>query len=147
MSKKNTTTATVITFVINQSIAVLRTSPAGWTRELNVVTWNDNDPKFDIRDWNPDHTKYGKGLSFTAEELKALSDAVAELTKPATKKSSAKKAETKKAEPAKKAETKKAEPAKQAETKKAEPAEEQVDMGIDYEEPKTNKKSSKKAAR
>lgn len=73
MSKKsNTTTENTVTFEIVKNIAVLRTSPAGWTRELNIVKWGDREPAFDVRDWNPDHTKMGKGLAFSEEELRTL---------------------------------------------------------------------------
>lgn len=76
-TKKNTntntnTTTNPVTFSIEKHIGVLRTSPSGWTRELNIVKWGDRDPVFDIRDWNPDHTKMGKGLSFSGEELRSL---------------------------------------------------------------------------
>ena len=46
----------------------------GWTRELNLVSWNDREPKYDIRDWSPDKTKMGKGITLSAEEVKALRD-------------------------------------------------------------------------
>ena len=72
MSKKNNTTTETITFTIEKNIAVLRTAPSGWTRELNIVKWGDREPAFDVRDWNPEHTKMGKGLSFTEQELRGL---------------------------------------------------------------------------
>ena len=46
----------------------------GWTRELNFVSWNDHDPKYDIRDWSPDKSKMGKGITLNADEIKALRD-------------------------------------------------------------------------
>ena len=39
-----------------------------------VKCWNDKDPKYDIREWSPDHSKMGKGVTLTAEELKKLRD-------------------------------------------------------------------------
>ena len=124
MSKKNNTTETV-TFTIEQTLAKLRTSPAGWTREFNIVKWGDRDPVYDVRDWNPEHTKMGRGLAFTEAELLALAEAV--VTNLVGKKAPAKK----------KATTKKAEPAK----------EEQVEMQETKEEakPKSRKTSTKKA--
>jgi hypothetical protein len=41
-------------------------------KELNLVSWNDRDPKYDIREWSPDGTTMGKGVTLTAEELDAL---------------------------------------------------------------------------
>lgn len=61
-----------ITYEIVKHIGTLRESDSGWTRELNLVAWNDNPAKYDIRDWNEDHTKCGKGLTFTEEEFEKL---------------------------------------------------------------------------
>jgi len=47
-------------------------SAKGWKKELNLVSWNGRDPKYDVREWNPGHEKMGKGLTFTEEELKVL---------------------------------------------------------------------------
>lgn len=61
-----------IKFEIKETIGVLSESAKGWTRELNFVSWNDKDPKYDIRDWSPDHFKMGKGVTLTVEELRSL---------------------------------------------------------------------------
>lgn len=61
-----------LTVEIKEELGVLSESFKGWSKELNIVSWNDREPKFDIREWSPDHTKMSKGLTFTAEELKAL---------------------------------------------------------------------------
>lgn len=53
-------------------IGVLSTSEKGWTKELNVIKWNDKEPKYDIREWNPDHTKMGKGITMNEEEIGQL---------------------------------------------------------------------------
>ncbi len=68
-----------ITFKITTHIATLSTNKSGWTKELNLVSWNDKEPKYDLRDWSPDHTKMGKGLTLTAEELKELKTALKSL--------------------------------------------------------------------
>jgi len=54
--------------IINQ-IGTISTSASGWSIELNRVSWNGNEPKYDIRSWSPDHTKMGKGITLTEEEL------------------------------------------------------------------------------
>lgn len=59
-------------FEIVETIKVLSTSDKGWTKELNKVSWNDGEPKYDIRTWSPDHTKMGKGITLTDEEFKEL---------------------------------------------------------------------------
>lgn len=43
-----------------------------WTKEFTLISWNERDPKYDIRDWSPDHTKMGKGVTLTKEEVIAL---------------------------------------------------------------------------
>ena len=59
-------------FSIVERIGVLSEKPTGWTKELNLVSWNGAEPKFDIREWSPDHEKMGKGITFTEEELREL---------------------------------------------------------------------------
>lgn len=59
---------------IKQNIGVLSESPKGWKKELNLIRWNDKEPKYDLREWDPSHEKMGKGVTFTAEEIKKLRD-------------------------------------------------------------------------
>ena len=61
-----------ITFEIKETIGILSKNAKGWTKELNVISWNSREPKYDIREWSPEHGKMGKGLTFTKEELKTL---------------------------------------------------------------------------
>lgn len=61
-----------IKFDIVEELGVLSESPKGWTKELNLVSWNGGDPKYDIRDWAPDHEKMGKGVTLAKEEAKEL---------------------------------------------------------------------------
>ena len=48
---------------------MLSENAKGWTKELNMVSWNDHEPKYDIREWSPDHTRMGKGVTLTEEEI------------------------------------------------------------------------------
>ena len=59
-------------FEITQSLGTLSENAKGWTKELNLVSWNDNAPKFDIREWSPDHTRMSKGITLTEEEMAQL---------------------------------------------------------------------------
>ncbi|TMN21959.1 YdbC family protein [Lentibacillus cibarius] len=61
-----------INYEIKETIGVLSESPKGWTKELNIVSWNDREPKYDLRDWSPDKEKMGKGITMTEEELENL---------------------------------------------------------------------------
>lgn len=66
-------------YEITRSIAVLSENPKGWTKELNMVSWNDHEPKFDLREWSPDHTRMGKGITLTFDEMQAMADAFLEM--------------------------------------------------------------------
>ena len=59
-------------FEIVEHIGVLSENAKGWTKELNKVSWGEHAPKYDIRDWSPDHTRRAKGVTLTDEELEAL---------------------------------------------------------------------------
>lgn len=63
-----------IKYEIKETIGVLSESAKGWTKELSLVSWNDKEPKYDIREWSPEHVKMGKGVTLTAEELKKIKD-------------------------------------------------------------------------
>jgi hypothetical protein len=63
-----------IKYEIIKNIAVLFTSASGWSKELNLISWNDREPKYDLRDWSADHSKMGKGVTLTKEEILALKD-------------------------------------------------------------------------
>ena len=68
-----------VEYTIEKTIAVLSEKKSGWKKELNLVKWGDNNPKYDIRDWDEKHEKMGKGVTFTKEELEALKAALNEL--------------------------------------------------------------------
>lgn len=57
---------------ITESIGVIYKKKSGWTREINLVSWNGMDPKYDIRDWSPDHKKMSRGITLTEDEIRKL---------------------------------------------------------------------------
>ena len=59
-------------FTIVDELGVLSTSPKGWTKELNLVAWNGGNAKWDIREWNPEHTSMSRGLTLNDDEMKNL---------------------------------------------------------------------------
>ncbi len=63
-----------IKFEIKESFGVLSTSSKGWKKELTLVSWNDREAKYDLREWDPEYEKMAKGLTFTKDELKKLKD-------------------------------------------------------------------------
>lgn len=66
-------------FEIIRNIAVLSTEKSGWTKEINLVSYNGAPPKYDIRTWDPNHEKMGKGITLTKEELTQLESVLKEL--------------------------------------------------------------------
>ena len=63
-----------IKFEIIKKIGVLSKSASGWAKELNLISWNAREPKYDIREWSPDREKMGKGITLSKEELQALKE-------------------------------------------------------------------------
>lgn len=63
-------------FEITRHVATLSTKSNGWTKELNMVSWNERAPKYDIREWDPDHIKMSKGITFDEAEFNELVEAI-----------------------------------------------------------------------
>ncbi len=63
-----------IKFDILEEIGVISTSNKNWNKELNIISWNERPGKYDLRDWDENHQKMGKGITLTKEELKALKE-------------------------------------------------------------------------
>lgn len=66
-------------YEIVKSIGSLGENAKGWTKELNLVSWNDKEPKYDIREWSPDHTRMGKGVTLTEDEFLELKTIISEM--------------------------------------------------------------------
>ena len=62
------------TYEIAETVAVLSENARGWRKELNLVSWGGRDPKYDIREWSPEHDRMGKGVTLTADELAELKE-------------------------------------------------------------------------
>lgn len=61
-----------IKYEIVEELGVLSESAKGWQKELNLISWNGAEPKYDLRDWAPNHEKMGKGVTLNEEEVKTL---------------------------------------------------------------------------
>lgn len=68
-----------VTCEIIEPIAVLSKNEKGYTKEINLVSWNGAEPKFDIRNWHPGREKSGKGITLTKDEIINLLDAMEEV--------------------------------------------------------------------
>jgi len=63
-----------IQYELIKNIGVLSKSASGWSKELNLIRWNDREPKYDLRDWSSDHEKMSKGVTLSRDELLALKE-------------------------------------------------------------------------
>lgn len=61
-------------YEIIEEIGIFNSTANGWTKELNLISWNDSKEKFDIRSWSPERNRMGKGISLSKEEIIALRD-------------------------------------------------------------------------
>lgn len=68
-----------IQYEIVQELGVLSENAKGWRKELNLIRWNNGNPKYDIRDWSPEREKMGKGTTLTKEEILRLKDLLADI--------------------------------------------------------------------
>ncbi len=68
-----------IKYEVIEKIGVISSGDKKWQKELNLISWNGREPKYDIRDWDSSHEKMGKGVTFTRDELKRLRDILIDL--------------------------------------------------------------------
>lgn len=61
-----------IKFDFIEKLGSIGESSKGWKKEVNLISWNSRKTKMDIRDWDENHEKMGKGLTLTKEEVKNL---------------------------------------------------------------------------
>ena len=56
-----------IKYEVIEKIGVVSEGTNGWNKELNLISWNEREPVYDIRTWAPDRAKMGKGITITVE--------------------------------------------------------------------------------
>ena len=61
-------------FDIVESLGVITTYSTGWSKELNLVSCNGATPKYDIRDWSPDHNRMSRGITLHEKEMRLIFD-------------------------------------------------------------------------
>ena len=66
-----------IRYELLERIGVLSRKENGWTREVNIVSWNDNPGKVDIREWDPDHKRMTRGVTLFEDEAEKLTKVLA----------------------------------------------------------------------
>lgn len=67
-------------FEIIESFGVISESPRGWKKELKLISWNERDPRYDIREWSPDTEKMGRGITMSRPEIIRLKEMLNEMT-------------------------------------------------------------------
>jgi len=65
-----------ITMNLTKALVVIGENSKGYTKEVNLVSWNGADAKLDIREWFPDHKKCGKGITLSENEGRKLMEAL-----------------------------------------------------------------------
>ena len=63
-----------VTYEIIEEIGIISSHTTGWNKEINLVSWNGNSPKYDIRDWSPDHGQMGRGITLHEKEMRMILD-------------------------------------------------------------------------
>ena len=61
-----------ITYDVKEHIGVIKTFKTGWTKELNIIAWNEGNPKYDIREWDMNHEHMTRGITLFPDEMEAV---------------------------------------------------------------------------
>lgn len=54
-----------------KKVGVISRNQAGWTKEVNIVSYNDKKSVIDIRIWSPNN-KMSRGITIDKKDLKTL---------------------------------------------------------------------------
>ena len=65
-----------ISYKVIANVGTLAKYPTGWSKEVNIVSWNEGPAKLDVRDWSPEHDKMSRGITLNADEVQRLLDSV-----------------------------------------------------------------------
>lgn len=68
-----------VKYAIIEQLGVLSKSEKGWRKELNLISWNGREPKYDLRDWSENHDKMGKGITLNQAEFEKLKNIIRDL--------------------------------------------------------------------
>ncbi|MGN0701642.1 MAG: YdbC family protein [Lentihominibacter sp.] len=63
-----------VTFEIIEEIGIISTQGTGWTKEINLVSWNGGVAKYDIREWDPSHARMSRGITLKEDEMRRILD-------------------------------------------------------------------------
>ena len=75
---------TDINYEVVKHFGCLTSEEGKYNKELNLISWNGNEPKFDLRPWKIDdetgERKMMKGITLTSEEIEALYNILKEMS-------------------------------------------------------------------
>lgn len=67
------------TYQLIRNIARVESEGSGSVLEVNLISWDDQPPVYDVRRWNSDHTKASVGVKVTVNELEAIIEAISDI--------------------------------------------------------------------
>lgn len=94
-----------IAFSITSHIGVITEYQTGWRKEVNIVAWNEGAPKFDIRDWDPEHEHMSRGITLHEDEARCAAEMITDWLQGRMNKLAAREEERQRAMAEKKAQT------------------------------------------
>ena len=65
-----------VEFKIIEELSVISESRSGRRKELNLISWNNGDPVYDLRTWYKGHGKPQRGITLSADEVRELQEAL-----------------------------------------------------------------------
>ncbi len=66
-------------FDIKEVVGTISNKSKKWNKELCIISWFGNEPKYDLREWSRDHSEMKKGVTLSIEELRRLKELVNEM--------------------------------------------------------------------
>lgn len=64
--------STELSMEVRETLGVISEAESGWTKEVNLISWNGDEPRYDIRSWSPDRSRMGRGITLSVEEMRRL---------------------------------------------------------------------------
>lgn len=64
--------AAKLSMEVRESLGIISEAESGWTKEVNLISWNGDEPRYDIRAWSPDRSRMGRGITLSVEEMRRL---------------------------------------------------------------------------
>lgn len=61
-------------YSVLSDLGVIEEGTNGYNTEAKIISWNGGTPKLDIRKWNDETGKMGKGISISLDSVETLID-------------------------------------------------------------------------